>query len=202
MCGPELRGAEPGVLRVARTTWAAKLPLTSARNRPQKCPRSPKFSLCPRPPSGPRPRTSAPSWRNSTRRAVRPGGPAWHCRFLATSGKNPEVVTVRPPARQSPAGAALRPDWHVRILTGFPAFRTRRTRVGQRLRGQGAQDSPGFQPVSAQASASEGQRPILSGILHVCSRRTRVPVRVCSAANPVPSNRMNRYLGAPPGRSH
>jgi len=40
---------------------------------------------------------------------------------------------VRPPARQSPAGAALRPDWHVRILTGFLAFCTRRTRVPQRV---------------------------------------------------------------------
>jgi hypothetical protein len=58
--------------------------------------------------------------------------PASRCRLLATSGKNPEVATVRPPARKSPAGAALRPDWHVRILTGFLAFCTRRTRVGQR----------------------------------------------------------------------
>jgi hypothetical protein len=84
---------------------------------------------------------------------------------------------VRPPARQSPAGAALRPDWHVRILTGFLAFCTRRTRVGQRLRGQDAQESPSFQPVSARAPVSEEQRRILAGFLAFCTRRTRVPQR-------------------------
>jgi hypothetical protein len=66
--------------------------------------------------------------------------PASRCRFLATSGKNPEVATVRPPAGLCRAGAALRPDWHVRILTGFLAFCTRRTRVPQCLRRQGAQN--------------------------------------------------------------
>jgi hypothetical protein len=52
---------------------------------------------------------------------------------IPPGGKNPEVATVRPPARQSPAGAALRPDWRARILAGFLAVCTRRTRVPQRV---------------------------------------------------------------------
>jgi hypothetical protein len=75
-------------------------------------------------------------------------------------------------------GAALRPDWHARILTGFLAFCTRRTRVPQRDWGRNAQDSPGYQLVSAHAPVWEKQRRILAGFLHICSRKSPVPVRV------------------------
>jgi hypothetical protein len=119
MCGAELRGAEPGVLRVARTTWAAKLPLTSARNRPQKCPRSPKFSPCPRPPSGPRPRTSAPSWRISAWRTVRPKTP-----FRVADSLPPAARIRRSPLCSRPPGKARRARLCGRIGTsGFlPVF--------------------------------------------------------------------------------
>jgi hypothetical protein len=81
--------------------------------------------------------------------------PAWRCRFLATSGKNPEVATVRPTARQSPAGAALLPDQHARILTGFLAFCTRRTRVGLRVPRESQSISFDFLRGSSAAPGSE-----------------------------------------------
>jgi hypothetical protein len=88
--------------------------------------------------------------------------PASRCRFLATSGKNPEVATVRPPARKSPAGAALRPDRRARILAGFLAVCTRRTRVPQRVWDDGVQNPPGFRFAWRQGLTSDYRGAILA----------------------------------------
>jgi hypothetical protein len=172
------------------------------------------------PASGPWPRTFARPGSSSTWRTVRPGGPAWRCRFFATTGKNPVIPEVQLSARRSPPGRGSRGDlahpdsrrkmskslqyisyleplsyrgWVYRLrarfhppasanagqkLTGFPAFCTRGTRVGQRLRRGDPREFPGSQPTSALIGVSEEGRRVPSGNSIVHKRCTRMPVRV------------------------
>jgi len=113
------------------------------------------------------------------------------CHQRQESGNAPHAAALS----QSPLWRGSPSNWQTRIFTGFLAFCTLATRVGQRLRGQGAQDSPGFRPVSTRAPVSEEQRRILSGILLVCTRNTQVPQRdFGSGRAPPPDLRRSRPL--------
>ena len=78
-----------------------ELPLAWARNRPRKTPKSPKFSTCRLPASGPRPRASAPSWGAPRREPSGPEGP------LGVADSLPPAARIRrsPPCARPPGKA-------------------------------------------------------------------------------------------------
>lgn len=88
-----------------------ELPLARAKTGPPKCPNRPEFPVRRMPSSGPWPRTSARPEPAPFGGLTGPGDPASRCRFFTASGKNPEVDSVRPSDRQSPAGRGSAAGW-------------------------------------------------------------------------------------------